>query len=89
VQARDLPFNRYAWLTTHNSFARLGTRSRTGTAIATAWNQQDTITDQLNVSPFLSFALPNPPRRRPRFRPFVPDTPRATSDARAPHKPNN
>uniref|UniRef100_A0A0E0KQR5 Phosphatidylinositol-specific phospholipase C X domain-containing protein n=1 Tax=Oryza punctata TaxID=4537 RepID=A0A0E0KQR5_ORYPU len=48
TKARDLPFNRYAWLTTHNSFARLGTRSRTGTAIATAWNQQDTITDQLN-----------------------------------------
>uniref|UniRef100_J3LXY2 Phosphatidylinositol-specific phospholipase C X domain-containing protein n=2 Tax=Oryza brachyantha TaxID=4533 RepID=J3LXY2_ORYBR len=48
TKARDLPFNRYAWLTTHNSFARLGTRSRTGTAITTPWNQQDTITDQLN-----------------------------------------
>lgn len=49
-QARDLPFNRYAWLTTHNSFARLGQRSQTGVAIATAFNQQDTVTDQLNVS---------------------------------------
>jgi hypothetical protein len=49
-QARDLPFNRYAWLTTHNSFARLGQRSQTGVAIATPWNQQDTVTEQLNVS---------------------------------------
>uniref|UniRef100_A0ACD5UPP6 Uncharacterized protein n=1 Tax=Avena sativa TaxID=4498 RepID=A0ACD5UPP6_AVESA len=47
-KARDLPFNRYSWLTTHNSFARLGARSQTGTAIATAWNQQDTVTQQLN-----------------------------------------
>lgn len=48
---RGLPFNRYAWLTTHNSFARLGTQSQTGTAIVTAFNQQDTIAEQLNVSP--------------------------------------
>jgi hypothetical protein len=53
-QARDLPFNRYAWLTTHNSFARLGQRSQTGVAIATPWNQQDTVTEQLNVSFFHS-----------------------------------
>ncbi|KAM3387010.1 hypothetical protein ACQJBY_010106 [Aegilops geniculata] len=45
---RGLPFNRYAWLTTHNSFARLGTQSQTGTAIVTAFNQQDTIAEQLN-----------------------------------------
>ena len=50
AQARDLPFNRYAWLTTHNSFARLGQRSQTGVAIATPWSQQDTVTEQLNVS---------------------------------------
>ncbi|XP_066345147.1 PI-PLC X domain-containing protein At5g67130-like isoform X2 [Miscanthus floridulus] len=48
TKARDLPFNRYAWLTTHNSFARLGQRSQTGVAIATPWNQQDTVTEQLN-----------------------------------------
>ncbi|KAJ1271007.1 hypothetical protein BS78_06G095700 [Paspalum vaginatum] len=48
AQARNLPFNRYAWLTTHNSFARLGQRSQTGVAIATPWNQQDTVTEQLN-----------------------------------------
>uniref|UniRef100_R7WGC2 PI-PLC X domain-containing protein n=1 Tax=Aegilops tauschii TaxID=37682 RepID=R7WGC2_AEGTA len=46
---RGLPFNRYAWLTTHNSFARLGTQSQTGTAIVTAFNQQDTIAEQLNT----------------------------------------
>ncbi|KAF8762571.1 hypothetical protein HU200_009348 [Digitaria exilis] len=50
TKAKDLPFNRYAWLTTHNSFARLGQRSQTGVAIATPWNQQDTVTEQLNVS---------------------------------------
>ncbi|KAL6893710.1 hypothetical protein ACP4OV_007808 [Aristida adscensionis] len=48
TKARGLPFNRYAWLTTHNSFARLGQRSQTGVAIATPWNQQDSITEQLN-----------------------------------------
>ncbi|XP_074572910.1 PI-PLC X domain-containing protein At5g67130-like [Curcuma longa] len=43
-----LPFNSYSWLTTHNSFARLGQKSLTGTPILTAENQQDSITDQLN-----------------------------------------
>jgi hypothetical protein len=57
-KATDLPFNRYSWLTTHNSFARLGARSQTGTAIATAWNQQDTVTQQLNVSPRSSQSTP-------------------------------
>ncbi|OAY64716.1 PI-PLC X domain-containing protein [Ananas comosus] len=43
-----LAFNRYAWLTTHNSFARLGVRSQTGSIILAPTNQQDSITDQLN-----------------------------------------
>ncbi|CAL9764272.1 unnamed protein product [Musa acuminata subsp. burmannicoides] len=43
-----LPFNRYSWLTTHNSFAKLGQKSRTGTPVITLENQQDSITDQLN-----------------------------------------
>ncbi|KAG0486984.1 hypothetical protein HPP92_009079 [Vanilla planifolia] len=43
----DLPFNRYAWLTTHNSFARLGARPRAGSLILAPANQQDSITDQL------------------------------------------
>ncbi|XP_020589855.1 PI-PLC X domain-containing protein At5g67130-like [Phalaenopsis equestris] len=46
-----LAFNKYAWLTTHNSFARLGQKSRTGTPILTETNQQDYITDQLQVFP--------------------------------------
>ncbi|KAJ3700400.1 hypothetical protein LUZ61_004105 [Rhynchospora tenuis] len=45
----ELPFNRYTWLTTHNSFARLGQiRSTTGTPNVAPRNQQDTITQQLN-----------------------------------------
>jgi hypothetical protein len=55
-QGTGLPFNRYAWLTTHNSFARLGQiRSPTGTPNVSPRNQQDTVTQQLNVSPLLSF----------------------------------
>ncbi|CAL9096265.1 unnamed protein product [Musa acuminata var. zebrina] len=43
-----LPFNRYSWLTTHNSFAKLCPESRTGIPVVTLENQQDSITDQLN-----------------------------------------
>ncbi|KAK9112717.1 hypothetical protein Scep_020236 [Stephania cephalantha] len=43
-----LAFNRYSWLTTHNSFARLGAKSDTGSVILTPTNQQDSITSQLN-----------------------------------------
>ncbi|EEF43672.1 phospholipase C, putative [Ricinus communis] len=47
-KVKGLPFNRYTWLTTHNSFARLGVRSATGAILVTPMNQQDSITDQLN-----------------------------------------
>lgn len=47
-QVKTLPFNRYSWLTTHNSFARLGEKSATGSLIVAPTNQQDSITDQLN-----------------------------------------
>eukprot|EP01018_Ginkgo_biloba_P016425 Gb_29506 [translate_table: standard] len=47
-QVGGLPFNRYAWLTTHNSFAILGEKSYTGTARITFSNQEDSVTDQLN-----------------------------------------
>ncbi|XAR72907.1 hypothetical protein NMG60_11019707 [Bertholletia excelsa] len=47
-KVRGLPFNRYSWLTTHNSFARLGERSETGSVILSPTNQQDSVTDQLN-----------------------------------------
>ncbi|KAK8636448.1 hypothetical protein V6N13_124194 [Hibiscus sabdariffa] len=47
-KVKGLPYNRYSWLTTHNSFARLGQRSATGSLILAPSNQQDSITDQLN-----------------------------------------
>lgn len=48
TKVKGLPFNRYSWLTTHNSFARLGERSATGAVILAPTNQQDSITSQLN-----------------------------------------
>ncbi|CAK8577481.1 unnamed protein product [Lathyrus sativus] len=47
-KVKGLPFNRYSWLTTHNSFALLGQKSATGSVILAPTNQQDTITSQLN-----------------------------------------
>lgn len=52
-QVKGLPFNRYSWLTTHNSYARLGVKSATGSVIIAPTNQQDSITSQLNVCLFL------------------------------------
>ncbi|XP_061356245.1 PI-PLC X domain-containing protein At5g67130-like [Gastrolobium bilobum] len=46
-RVKELPFNRYSWLTTHNSFARRGVNSSTGFPILAITNQEDTITDQL------------------------------------------
>ena len=46
---KTLPFNKYSWLTTHNSFAKLGDKSATGALILAPTNQQDSITEQLNV----------------------------------------
>lgn len=53
-QVNDLPFNKYTWLTTHNSFAILGAKSETGTPILAPTNQQGSITSQLNVRYCLS-----------------------------------
>ncbi|KAE8661544.1 PI-PLC X domain-containing protein [Hibiscus syriacus] len=47
-KVNGLAYNRYSWLTTHNSFARLGERSDTSSLILAPSNQQDSITDQLN-----------------------------------------
>ncbi|WVZ66632.1 hypothetical protein U9M48_015822 [Paspalum notatum var. saurae] len=44
----SLPFNKYAFLTTHNSFSILGEPSRTGVPRVTLYNQDDSVTDQLN-----------------------------------------
>ncbi|CDY32851.1 BnaC08g02730D [Brassica napus] len=46
-KVKGLPFNKYAWLTTHNSFARLGQVSKTGSVILAPTNQQDSVTSQL------------------------------------------
>ncbi|KAF7019865.1 unnamed protein product [Triticum aestivum] len=42
-----LPFNKYSWLTTHNSFAMAGTTSPSGTPVLSTPNQEDTVADQL------------------------------------------
>ncbi|XP_078434422.1 PI-PLC X domain-containing protein At5g67130-like isoform X2 [Wolffia australiana] len=47
-KGRGLAFNKYTWLTTHNSFARLGVKSGTGTVLLAPSNQQDSVTSQLN-----------------------------------------
>ncbi|KFK39281.1 hypothetical protein AALP_AA3G224100 [Arabis alpina] len=47
TKVKGLPYNKYSWLTTHNSFARLGAKSGTGSMILAPSNQQDSITSQL------------------------------------------
>ncbi|KAI5439302.1 PI-PLC X domain-containing protein At5g67130 isoform X2 [Lathyrus oleraceus] len=47
TKVKGLPFNRYSWLTSHNSFALAGARSATGSIIIAPMNQDDTIADQL------------------------------------------
>ncbi|KAL9383064.1 hypothetical protein Peur_023387 [Populus x canadensis] len=44
----SLPFNKYAFLTTHNAFAIDGYPSHTGIPRITVTNQEDRITEQLN-----------------------------------------
>ncbi|CAI0553651.1 unnamed protein product [Linum tenue] len=41
TKMKGLPFNKYSWLTTHNSYAMMGAKSLVG-------NQEDTVTNQLN-----------------------------------------
>lgn len=50
IKVKGLPYNKYTWLTTHNSFARIGARSGTGSMILAPSNQQDSITSQLIVN---------------------------------------
>src|SRR4051812_20008770 len=47
LQGTELPFNKYSWLTTHNSFAVTGTPSATGAPIVSPPNQEDSVTSQL------------------------------------------
>ncbi|KAK7400782.1 hypothetical protein VNO78_12089 [Psophocarpus tetragonolobus] len=47
LRVKDLPFNQYSWLTTHNSFAWKEANSSIGSPILAIMNQEDSITDQL------------------------------------------
>ncbi|KAJ7944433.1 PI-PLC X domain-containing protein [Quillaja saponaria] len=47
-KVKGLPFNRYSWLTTHNSFAVSGAKSATGSAIISPTNQEDSVATQLS-----------------------------------------
>ncbi|XP_042029849.1 PI-PLC X domain-containing protein At5g67130-like [Salvia splendens] len=42
-----LPFNKYSWLTTHNSYARTARKSGVGSDLFAPTNQEDSDTDQL------------------------------------------
>ncbi|OMP01968.1 hypothetical protein COLO4_11447 [Corchorus olitorius] len=42
-----LPFNKYSWLVTHNSFSIVDAPSSTGVQRLTFYNQEDTVTNQL------------------------------------------
>ncbi|CAL9773914.1 unnamed protein product [Musa acuminata subsp. burmannicoides] len=44
---KGLPFNRYTWLVTHNSFSIVDEPSYTGVQRVTFYNQEDTVTNQL------------------------------------------
>ncbi|XP_078171609.1 PLC-like phosphodiesterases superfamily protein [Carex rostrata] len=44
---KGLPFNRYTWLATHNSFSNVNEPSNTGVQRVTFYNQEDTVTNQL------------------------------------------
>ncbi|KAL2348386.1 hypothetical protein Fmac_002386 [Flemingia macrophylla] len=46
-KVNGLAFNRYSWLTTHNSYALAGARSATGSIIIAPMNQEDVVADQL------------------------------------------
>ncbi|KAL5184285.1 PI-PLC X domain-containing protein [Glycine soja] len=49
-KVKGLAFNRYSWLTTHNSFAQSGIKSDTGSFIIASTTQEDTIVQQLNFA---------------------------------------
>lgn len=48
-QIGDLPFNKYSWLVSHNSFSIVDSPSLTGVQRLTFYNQEDTVTNQLMV----------------------------------------
>ncbi|XP_038710042.1 PI-PLC X domain-containing protein At5g67130-like isoform X2 [Tripterygium wilfordii] len=46
-KVKGLPYNKYSWLTTHNSFSLEGAKSDTGSFMIAPKNQEDTVTSQL------------------------------------------
>ncbi|XP_006411920.2 PI-PLC X domain-containing protein At5g67130 [Eutrema salsugineum] len=46
-KVNGLPFNKYSWLTTHNSYSITGANSETGSFLISPRNQEDSITNQL------------------------------------------
>ncbi|KAL6961468.1 hypothetical protein U1Q18_039237 [Sarracenia purpurea var. burkii] len=46
-QINGLPFNKYSWLVTHNSFSIVDAPSLTGVQRITFYNQEDNVTNQL------------------------------------------
>ncbi|KAI4381649.1 hypothetical protein MLD38_007706 [Melastoma candidum] len=47
-KVKGLPFNKYSWLTTHNSYALSGATSATGSVLLSPTNQEDSVSSQLN-----------------------------------------
>ncbi|XP_042027699.1 PI-PLC X domain-containing protein At5g67130-like isoform X2 [Salvia splendens] len=47
IKVGGLAFNKYSWLTTHNSYARTGRKSGVGSDLFAPTNQEDSVTDQL------------------------------------------
>ncbi|XP_061336685.1 PI-PLC X domain-containing protein At5g67130-like [Gastrolobium bilobum] len=47
-KVKGLAFNRYSWLTSHNSYAQSGVNSDTGSIIISPTNQEDTVAHQLS-----------------------------------------
>ena len=57
-QVNGLPFNKYSWLVTHNSFSIVDAPSLTGVQRITFYNQEDTVTNQLKVCDYFLFFSP-------------------------------
>jgi hypothetical protein len=58
LQINGLPFNKYTWLVTHNSFSIVDAPPLPGVQRLTFYNQEDTVTNQLRVcGPCSSFCL--------------------------------
>lgn len=49
LKVNGLPFNKYSWVVTHNSFSIVDAPSLPGVQRLTFYNQEDTVTNQLMV----------------------------------------